>query len=103
MEKLVINGVDYVRADSIPAPATSGRAVVVVDRGWIFAGDVEEKNGRIYLHNAVWVFNWKSIGFSKVLEDPKNGNVDIRPMPTVVDIPAGSEIYRCPVPAGWGL
>lgn len=35
-----VNGVKYVRADQIAAEAPRGnRAVVVVDRGWIFAGN----------------------------------------------------------------
>lgn len=34
MEPLIINGTTYVPANSVP---TGSRAVVVVDRGWIFA------------------------------------------------------------------
>jgi len=82
---------------------SKNRAVVVVDRGWIFAGDVTEKNGRVYLDRAVWVFRWEQIGFSKVVEDPTQKEVDIRPMPTQVDIPLASEIFRLPVPDNWGL
>ena len=59
-ERVEINGVEYVRAGARP---TGNRAVVVVDRGWIFAGDVTRENGRIYLTKAVWVFRWESIGF----------------------------------------
>lgn len=80
----------------------SNRAVVVVDRGWIFAGDVEEKDGRIMLSRALWVFRWESIGFSGVIEDPKRDEVDLRPIADV-DIPAGSEIFRVPVSDDWGL
>jgi hypothetical protein len=37
VSQIQINGVDYVRADSLPADKPNGnRAVVVVDRGWIF-------------------------------------------------------------------
>jgi len=93
-DTITINGVEY-------APIKKGnRAVVVVDRGWIFAGDVTEKDGRIYLSNAVWVFKWDSVGFAKVIEDPSTA--DIRPIDDV-DIPAGSEIFRIPVPETWGL
>jgi hypothetical protein len=79
------------------------RAVVVVDRGWIFAGDVTEENGRIYLDRAVWVFSWERIGFAAVVENPKQAGVDIRLMPTRVDVPAGSEVFRLPVAPHWGL
>jgi hypothetical protein len=99
-ETLTINGVDYVRADSItPAPSGS-RAVVVVDRGWIFAGDVTRENGRIVLSRAVWVFRWESCGFSKVIEDPSNA--DLRPIANV-EIPEGAEIFSVPVPDTWGV
>jgi len=83
--------------------AKSGRVVVVVDRGWIFAGDVTEKDGRIYLDRAVWVFKWSSIGFAAVVENPTQSGVDIRPMSTLVDIPADSEVFRLPVGDGWGI
>jgi len=96
-----INGVDYVRADSVPAAEPNGnRAVIVVDRGWIFAGDVTYENGRIYLSRAVWVFRWDSCGFAKVIEDPTQA--DIRPMADV-DIPEGAEIFSVPVNDQWGL
>jgi len=98
-----VNDVTYVRADSIPPAEPNGnRAVVVVDRGWIFAGDVTRENGRILLTRAVWVFRWESIGFAQVIEDPANKKVDIRPIADV-DIPAGAEIFCVPVHDQWGL
>ena len=52
-----INGIDYAPvSEMMAARPTGNRAVVVVDRGWIYAGDVERKNGRIYLTRVVWVF-----------------------------------------------
>jgi hypothetical protein len=100
-DSISINGVDYVRADSVPQPLPNGnRAVIVVDRGWIFAGDVTREDGRIKLSRAVWVFRWVSCGFNKVIEDPSNA--DIRPMADV-DIPAGAEIFAIPVCDTWGL
>ena len=99
---VTINGVEYVRADSLPAQKPAGnRAIVVIDRGWIYAGDVEEANGRIVLYNAVWVFSWKSVGFAAVIEDPSKA--DIRSVAYPIDIPADAEIYRIPVPPDWGL
>lgn len=96
---ITIDGVEY-----RPASLTMGkRAVVVVDRGWIFAGDVEEKDGKIILRRAVWVFRWESVGFDGVLANPKDKRVTIKQLPTDVEIPSGSEIFRCPVEASWGL
>jgi hypothetical protein len=98
---ITVNGVEYIRADSIPAATPNGnRAVVVVDRGWIFAGDVTREDGRIRLSRAVWVFRWESCGFAKVIEDPSNA--EIRPMADV-DISDGAEIFSVPVSEHWGL
>ena len=99
---ITINGEDYVKASDVPEAQPNGnRAVVVVDRGWIFAGDVTEEDDRIILTRAVWVFRWESIGFNGVIENPYKA--DIRPMPNAVDIPKGSEIFRIPVDDDWGL
>lgn len=94
-----VDGVTYVPKSSRPS---GNRAVVVVNRGWIFAGDVTEENGRIRLDNAVWVFRWERIGFAEVIRDPTQDGVDIRTVPYPVDIPASAEVYRVPVPEGWG-
>jgi hypothetical protein len=112
---ITINGVEYVRAGTggyglgdllidafaVPAARPNGnRAIVVVDRGWIFAGDVTREDGRIRLSRAVWVFRWESCGFAKVIEDPSMA--DIRPIADV-DIPGGAEIFCVPVNEQWGL
>jgi hypothetical protein len=97
MENLVINGVEYA---PVKQSADVTRAVVVVDRGWIFAGDIERKNGRIYLTRAVWVFKWESCGFAAVITDPSKA--DIRPIDDV-ELPEVSEIFCIPVNESWGL
>jgi len=96
METISINGVEYAPVASRPEGT---RAVVVVDRGWIFAGDVTRENGRIYLSRALHVFKWESIGFAKMVE---TANADLRPIADV-DIPEGAEIFCVPVPSDWGL
>ena len=95
-----INGVEYVRADT---QQVGTRAVVVVDRGWIFAGNVTRENGRIRLDRAVWVFRWESIGFDGLIANPKSSQVTIRSMPNGVDLPEGAEIFCVPVDDSWGL
>jgi hypothetical protein len=74
----------------------------VVDRGWIFAGDVERSNGRIRLSNALHVFKWETTGFSGMIDDPKKAKADLRPVADV-DIPSGAEIFAVPVADGWGI
>ncbi|MDR3572239.1 MAG: hypothetical protein P4L50_00120 [Anaerolineaceae bacterium] len=97
MENVNINGIEYA-----PIKKIGQRAVVVVDRGWIFAGDVVRSNGRIYLSRAVWIFRWESVGFAAVVKDPKGSKADIRPIDDV-DIPEGSEVFCIPVSDSWGL
>jgi hypothetical protein len=104
IEIAIVNGELYRKITPEDAlnqePKKGNRAVVVVDRGWIFAGDVTEANGRIRLDRAVWLFSWEKIGFNGVIDNPEKA--DIRPIDPV-DIPAGAEIFRVPVSDHWGL
>jgi len=90
------------------APKSSGpleqkRVVLVVDRGWIFAGDQSRtEDGHVRLSNAVHVFRWKSIGFAGMVQDWRNDKVELRPCADV-EVPEGCVIFRVPVDAGWGL
>jgi len=94
-----INGVEYAPVNAQPK---GSRAVVVVDRGWIFAGDVTRKDGRILISRALHVFKWESIGFAGMVDNPKKAKADLRRMADV-DIPEGSEIFCVPVPDDWGF
>jgi hypothetical protein len=96
VENVIINGVEYA---PVTNRHTGTRAVVVVDRGWIFAGDVTRENGRIRLSRAVHVFSWNSIGFAKMVEIEQ---ADLRPIADV-DMPEGAEIFCVPVHDSWGL
>jgi len=97
---ITVNNVEYIRVDSVPQIKPNGnRAIVVVDRGWIFAGDVTREDGRIRLSRALHVFKWESIGFAKMVETVK---ADLRPIADV-DIPQGAEIFCIPVPENWGI
>jgi hypothetical protein len=80
---------------------TGKRAIFVVDRGWIFAGDASKcSDGYIRLNRAVWIFKWSVVGFASVVSDAKKA--DVRPIDPV-EIPAGSVIFRIPVEQTWGL
>lgn len=99
--EITINGVVYVPKDQ---PKPSGkRAVVVVDRGWIFAGDLKEGIDKVVLKRVVWLMRWEDIGFSGVLADPTNSKVTLKAMPTDVVVPHNSIIFTCPVHDNWGL
>lgn len=97
---IIIDSVKYVREDSIPTKPSGNRCVVIVDRGWIFAGDVTRENGRIKLTRALHVFKWESVGFAGMLENTKKA--DLRKIADV-DIPADAEIFSVPVSEQWGL
>ncbi len=104
IEKIVVDGKTYVE-EGLAQPKMSGnRAVIVVDRGWVVAGDVNEDNpARIVLSNAVWLFRWDSIGLDGVIADPKSPKATLRPMPNGFSIPSDSEIFRIPVAINWGM
>lgn len=99
---LKIDDVEYVRADSVSAKPNGNRAVVVVDRGWIFAGDVTRENGRIKIARALHVFRWESIGFDGMIKEPKSNRVTLKPLADV-DMPSDAEIFSIPVSENWGL
>jgi len=104
INEIEINGVAYARKDSAAQPVPNGnRAVLVLDRGWVFCGDVTEENGRIRLDRAVHVRSWSSVGFDGML-DPKNAdNVVIKKLSNRVDFPQDAELFRCPVDDSWGM
>lgn len=100
INEVEINGVKYIRSDVLP---TGNRHVVVVDRGWIFAGDLTEKDGRIRLSRAVHVQGWDSVGFDGMIKEPKSPKVRLRKLDNIVDFPADAELFRVPVSETWGL
>jgi hypothetical protein len=101
--EMQINGVTYVPKGTEQAAKPGKRAVIVLDRGWIVAGDVEDVGGRIKITRAVHVFRWESIGFDGVIKNPKDPKVTIKPFPNGFDCPSDAEIFRVPVGDTWGL
>jgi hypothetical protein len=101
MNKIVIDGIEYA-----PVKAAGNRAVVVVNSGWIFAGDTEQIDtlvGKsIRITNALHIFKWTEIGFAGVIASPKDKRVDLRPCDPV-EVPLASVIFIVPVEDGWGL
>ena len=92
-------------SDCAPKPKAKleeKRVILVVDRGWIFAGDQSTtSDGHVKLTNAVHVFRWESMGFAKMVEDWKSSSVDLRPV-APVEVPFDAVVFRVPVEAGWG-
>ena len=107
LSTLEINGVTYAPVGSGTANTlpTGNRNVVVIDRGWIFAGDTsfDDTTQEYTLANAVWVFKWESVGFDGVIANPGSNKVTLRKMDKPVTVPKGSVIFKVPVDANWGV
>lgn len=106
LSTIEINGITYapVGSDSAKTLPTGNRHVVVIDRGWIVAGDVstDEVTKELIVSDALHVFRWDSIGFDGVLKDPKSHKVTLKTLPYPVKVPQGSVIFTIPVPSDWG-
>ncbi len=98
-KSIEIDGVKYTPETKLPGK----RYVVVLDRGWIVAGDVEDKDGRIKITRAAHVRSWSLIGFDGMIAKGKGDNVVIKPIPNGFDCPADAELFRVPVADDWGL
>lgn len=104
LSTIEINGVTYAPVGSNNSVPTGNRSVVVIDRGWIFAGNVEtdEITDELVIHDAIHVFRWESIGFTGVLSNPKDSKVTLKTCPYPVRVPACSVIFTVPVDENWG-
>lgn len=105
LSTIEINGVTYSPLGSGPTSLPNGnRHVVVIDRGFIIAGDVttDDVTKELIISDAIHVFRWESIGFAGVLENPKNNKVTLMKMPYPAKVPLGSVIFTIPVPENWG-
>lgn len=88
---------------STKGPLETKRVVLVIDRGWIFAGDQSmTSDGYVRLTNAVHLFTFRDIGFAKAIEDWKSIKVDIRKV-TDVEFPQDAILFRVPVSSDWGI
>jgi len=107
LSTIEINGVTYAPVGSGGASTlpSGNRHVVVIDRGWIVAGDVstDEVTKELIVSNAIHVFRWESIGFDGVLKDPKSSKVTLKTLPYPVKVPQVSVIFTVPVSESWGV
>jgi len=87
MNKIVIDNIEYA-----PVKAAGNRAIVVVNSGWIFAGDTEQVDTVV----------GKSIRITRALHVFKWTRVDLRPCDPV-EVPLASVIFIVPVSETWGL
>lgn len=55
---LVIDGVEFVRADSVKPVGPSEWRIVIAQRGWVFVGRFEQNGEEITLHDASTIRTW---------------------------------------------
>lgn len=59
---MIIDGVEYVRADTVPGIIGDWR-IIVADRGWVFAGQCEDhEDGSVTISNARNIRVWGTTG-----------------------------------------
>ncbi len=102
-ETIMINNIKYIREDSVQKPISGNRHVIVLDRGWIFAGDVVIENGTLTATNVVNVVRWSSIGFNGMISNPNSDNVKIDKSDNPLVCPMASVLFMIPVRSDWGL
>ena len=70
-DEITMNGIKYVRKDSVIQKEYEGDIkIVVLQRGWIYIGKFERSGNDCKLHNAYNIRNW---GTSKGLPELVNG------------------------------
>lgn len=71
VDKIVVEGREYVPADSVNKEISGDAKIVILQRGWIMVGRLERKGSDCILHNASVIRSW---GTKKGLgEIAKNG------------------------------
>lgn len=71
INEIKVNGIDYVRKDSVIQKEHTGEIkIVVLQRGWVFIGRLEKDGNHCKLHNASCIRTW---GTTKGLPELVNG------------------------------
>ncbi len=93
-----IDGVQFVPK----VPVAGNRHVVVLDRGWVFVGDLEvPPAGPVSLTNCANVRKWASGGFGGMCKDPKGSGVVLDPCADL-RFDETAPLFTVPVEDGWG-
>jgi hypothetical protein len=76
---LTLNGVEYVRKDSIPETSQpiGPVRIIIADRGWVFVGNCEDhEDGTVTITNCRNIRKWgTSAGLGELIDGPKSGTV----------------------------
>jgi hypothetical protein len=76
------------------------RAIVVADRGWIFAGRIADDGQTLTLTDCVNVRSWKSGGFGGLTQSAKASGAVLDKCATV-RLPKSAVIFAVPIGGDW--
>ena len=74
--RMIIDGVEYVRADSVTAEFGDMR-IIVADRGWVFVGQCEDQDdGSVIIRNCRNIRRWgTTCGLGELVNAPTSETV----------------------------
>jgi hypothetical protein len=100
-EKIIVNGISYIAEDAIDPP-TGDRVLVVLDRGFVFVGQLshDEDTGMSTISNAANVRRWEKGGFGGMTRSSADSETTIDPCSPIV-FRTGSEIMIVSLPRDW--
>ena len=90
---LMIDDVEYVRADSVDVKETK-KQIVVLQRGWIVVGDVEKTETEVKINNCAVIRTWgTSKGLGEIAENGATSNTKLDRCPPVAVHPMTVVLY----------
>lgn len=88
-----INEVQYVRADSVSVQPTEKR-IVVLQRGWVVIGDVEESESQVKISNCSVIRIWGTTkGLGEIAEGGPTSKTILDPCPDVTVHPLSVVLF----------
>ena len=88
-----IDEVEYIRADQAKVTPTKKR-IVVLQRGWVVVGDVEQTEVEVKINNCSVIRVWgTSKGLGELAEKGPMNNTKLDPCPPIVAHPLSVVLY----------
>ena len=97
---ITIDGVDFVRADSIQPKPDGDRHIVILDRGFIFEGVLSEDDGVYTLTDCANIRRWERGGTGGMLKSAGKSGASLDDSADI-KWSKGSEHFMAATPIGW--
>lgn len=92
-DKIIINDIEYVRADSVSFNETT-KQILVLQRGWVVIGDVEKTEAEIKVSNCLVIRVWgTSKGLGEIAQNGPTDKTKLDPCPPVTIHPLTVVLY----------